>query len=138
MPSSELKEIKKQLIDLYLCVKVRKSEEIEKLTSENIDSERQDLKNLPLTDIINYIQNSIDVLVELRANEKYEQKMEILESKDKYINYEDPKDANGLKLYEGMLIKIEGDLRNHIRVIKIIYIILILYLKLFIYSTNKN
>ena len=138
MPSSELKEIKKQLIDLYLCVKVRKSEEIEKLTSENIDSERQDLKNLPLTDIINYIQNSIDVLVELRANEKYEQKMEILESKDKYINYEDPKDANGLKLYEGMLIKIEGDLRNHIRVIKIIYIILILYLKLFIYSMNKN
>ena len=138
MPSSELKEIKKQLIDLYLCVKVRKSEEIEKLTSESIDSERQDLKNLPLTDIINYIQNSIDVLVELRANEKYEQKMEILESKDKYINYEDPKDANGLKLYEGMLIKIEGDLRNHIRVIKIIYIILILYLKLFIYSTNKN
>ena len=119
MPSSELKEIKKQLIDLYLCVKVRKSEEIEKLTSENIDSERQDLKNLPLTDIINYIQNSIDVLVELRANEKYEQKMEILESKDKYINYEDPKDANGLKLYECMLIKIEGDLRNHIRVIKL-------------------
>ena len=44
--------------------------------------------------------------------------MEILESKDKYMNYEDPKDANGLKLYEGMLIKIEGDLRNHIRVIK--------------------
>jgi len=51
--SSELKEIKKQLIDLYLCVKVRKSEEIEKLTSENVDSERNNLKNLSLTDIMN-------------------------------------------------------------------------------------
>ena len=119
MSSSELKEIKKQLIDLYLCVKVRKSEEIEKLTSENVDSERENLKNLSLIDIMNYIQNSIDVLVDLKANEKYEQKLEADESKDKYINYEDPKDANGLKLYEGMLIKVEGDLRNHIRVIKL-------------------
>ena len=119
MSLSEIKEIKKQLIDLYLCVKVRKSEEIEKLTSENVNSERQNLKNLPLTDIINYIQSSIDVLVDLKANEKYEQKIQNDESKDKYINYEDPKDANGLKLYEGMLIKIEGDLRNHIRVTKL-------------------
>ena len=72
-----------------------------------------------MIDIINYIQNSIDVLVELRANEKYEEKLQNDELKDNYINYEDPRDANGLKLYEGMLIKIEGDLRSHIRVIKI-------------------
>ena len=115
----ELKEIKEQLIDLYLCVKVRKSEEIEKLTSDNVNLERQSLKNLRSTEIINYIRNSIDVLVDLKATEKYEQKIQNDESKDKYINYEDPKDANGLKLYEGMLIKIEGDLRNHIRVTKI-------------------
>jgi hypothetical protein len=131
MSRSELNEIKNQLIDLYLCVKVRKSEEIEKLTSENVNSERKNLKNLPLTDIINYIQNSIDVLVDLRANEKYEKKLESDESKDKYVNYEDPTDANGLKLYEGMLIKVEGDLRNHIRVILNIY-------NFFIISMNKN
>ena len=131
MSHSEMNEIKKALIDLYLCVKVRKSEEIEKLTSENVNSERKNLKNLPLTDIINYIQNSIDVLVDLRANEKYEKKMESDESKDKYVNYEDPTDANGLKLYEGMLIKVEGDLRNHIRVILNIY-------NFFIISMNKN
>lgn len=133
MSQSELKEIKKQLIDLYLCVKVRKNEDIEKLTSDNVDSERENLKNLTLTDIINYIQNSIDCLVDLRANEKYQEKIESDESKDKYINYEDPKDANGLKLYEGMLIKVEGDLRNHIRVTLIF--IINLYFK---FSTSKN
>ena len=122
MSMSDIKEIRRQLIDLYLCVKVRKSEEIEKLTSENVDEERRNLKYLPLVDIINYIQNSIDVLVDLRASEKYQQKLEEDENKDKYINYEDPKDANGLKLYEGMLIKIESDLRNHIRVINIFLI----------------
>jgi hypothetical protein len=133
MSQSEIKEIKKQLIDLYLCVKVRKNEDIEKLTSDNVDSERENLKNLTLTDIINYIQNSIDCLVDLRANEKYQEKIERDESKDKYINYEDPKDANGLKLYEGMLIKVEGDLRNHIRVTLIF--IINLYFK---FSTSKN
>ena len=122
MSMPEIKEIRRQLIDLYLCVKVRKSEEIEKLTSENVDEERRNLKHLPLIDIINYIQNSIDVLVDLRASEKYQQKLEEDENKDNYINNEDPKDANGLKLYEGMLIKIEGDLRNHIRVINIFII----------------
>ena len=133
MSQLELKEIKKQLIDLYLCVKVRKNEDIEKLTSDNVDSEREDLKNLTLTDIVDYIQNSIDCLVDLKANEKYQEKIENDESKDKYINYEDPKDANGLKLYEGMLIKVEGDLRNHIRVTLIF--IINLYFK---FSTSKN
>jgi hypothetical protein len=123
MSLSEIKEIKKQLIDLYLSVKVRKSEEIDQLTSEDVDRERQNLKHLSLLSIINYIQNSIDILVDLRANEKYEQKLEKEESKDHYINYEDPNDANGLKLYEGMLIKLEGDLRSHIRVINIFYLI---------------
>ena len=133
MSQSEIKEIKKQLIDLYLCVKVRKNEDIEKLTSDNVDSERENLKNLTLKDIISYIQNSIDCLVDLKANEKYQEKIENDESKDKYINCEDPKDANGLKLYEGMLIKVEGDLRNHIRVTLIF--IINLYFK---FSTSKN
>ena len=133
MSQSELKIITKQLIDLYLCVKVRKNDDIEKLTSENVDSERENLKNLKLTDIINYIQNSIDCLVDIRANEKYQEKIENDESKDNYINYEDPKDSNGLKLYEGMLIKMEGDLRNHIRVI----LIFIINLN-FKFSMSKN
>ncbi len=117
MSSNEIKEIKDLLIDLYLSVKVRKSEEIETLLPENIDLERNIIKHLPVIDIIGYIQNSIDTLVELRANDLYEQKIEKEESKSKYINYENPEDANGLKLYEGMLIKAEGDLRNHIKVI---------------------
>ena len=132
MSLSEIKEIKKQLIDLYLSVKVRKSEEIEQLTSEDVDRERQNLKHLSLISIMNYIQNSIDILVDLRANEKYEEKLEKEESKDNYINKEDPKDSNGLKLYEGMLIKLEGDLRSHIRVIYNFYNFFL------IFRMNKN
>ena len=107
MSSSEIKEIKKQLIDLYLSVKVRKSDEIDNMTSEDVDKERKGLKNYSLLKILNYIQNSIDILVDLRANEKYEQKLEQDELKNNYINYKDPKDANDMKLYEGMIIKLK-------------------------------
>ena len=120
-------EIKNQLIDLYLSVKVRKSEDIKNITEEYINNERDNLKNIPIIDIINYIQNSIDILVEMRATEKYEEKLKKDEEKDKYINKEDPKDSNGLKLYEGMLIEAEKNIRGHIRVRKNFILYLTVY-----------
>ena len=109
-------DIRSQLTDLYLSVKVRKSEEINDINEDIIDKERENMKKLPLTDIINYIKNSIDTLIELKAIEKYEQKLEKDEENKNYINQEDPNDLNGLKLYEGMLIAAEKNIRSHIRV----------------------
>ena len=108
--------IREQLTDLYLSVKVRKTEEINEINNEIIKNEREGLKKIPLIDIINYIQNSIDTLVEIRAFEKYEQKLQQDEENKNYINKEDPNDYNGLQLYEGMLIEAEKNIRNHIRV----------------------
>ena len=108
--------IRELLSDLYLSVKVRKTEEINNISDEMINNEREKLKKIPLSDIINYIQNSIDTLVEIRAFEKYEQKLKKDEENKYYINEEDPNDKNGLKLYEGMLIEAEKNIRNHIRV----------------------
>ena len=109
-------DLREQLTDLYLSVKVRKTDEINEINDEIIDNERESLKKIPLTDLINYIQNSIDTLVELKASEKYEQKLEKEEEIKNYVNEEDPNDANGLKLYEGMLIQAEKNIRSHIRV----------------------
>ena len=117
-------KIRAQLIDLYLSVKVRKTEEINYINDDTINKERQNLKKIPLSDIINYIQSSIDTLVDLRATEKYEQKLEKDEEIKNYVNEEDPNDSNGLKLYEGMLIQAEKNIRNHIRVSNKIIIII--------------
>ncbi len=119
-------EIKNQLIELYLFLKIRKSDEIEKITKEDIENEKNNLNNLPINDIINYIKNSIETLIELKACEKYEEKILNDESKKFYHNPEDKNDENGLILYEGMLIKAEKDIRKHIRVNK--YIIYKYYL----------
>ena len=118
-------EIKNKLIELYLFLKIRKSEDLENITKEDIENERDSLIILPTIEIINYIKESIETLIELKACEKYEEKIFIDESRKKYHNTEDKNDENGLMLYEGMLIKAEKDIRKHIRVI-ILYLIYLL------------
>jgi len=115
-------DIKNKLIELYLFLKIRKSEELENITREDIENEKDSLDILPTIDIINYIKESIETLIELKACEKYEEKILNDEYKKKYRNTEDKNDENGLILYEGMLIKAEKDIRKHIRVI-ILYLI---------------
>ena len=118
-------EIKNKLIDLYLFLKIRKSEELDNITKEDIKNEKDSLFVLPTTDIINYIKDSIEALIELKACEKYEEQILNDESKKKYRNTEDKNDENGLMLYEGMLIQAEKDIRKHIRV-NILYLIYLL------------
>ena len=55
-------------------------------------------------------------MIDIKVNEKYEQKLEEDEKKEKYKNLNDSKDENGLILYEGLLIKAEKDIREHIKV----------------------
>lgn len=57
-------------------------------------------------------------MIDIKVNEKYEQKLEEDEKKEKYKNLNDSKDENGLILYEGLLIKAEKDIREHIKVKK--------------------
>ena len=68
-------EIKKALIDLYLGVKVRKISEINNMPNELMLEEEDFLEKLPIMDIINYISNSIDILSDLKAQEKYDEKI---------------------------------------------------------------
>ena len=112
-----LNEVKKALINLYFGVKVRKLEEIKNLSDDSIKQEEKTLDKLPPLDIINYISNSIETIIAIKVEEQYEQKILEDEEKEKYKNINDiENDPNGLKLYEGMLIKAESDIRSHIRV----------------------
>ena len=113
-------EIKNALIELYLGIKIRKITEINNITENLIIEEKNNLNKLPILEIINYISSSFEILADIKAQEKYEKKIieDEINQKEKYYNSENEEDANGLKLYEGMLIKAESDIRNHIRVRK--------------------
>ena len=134
-----LEQLRDQLIDLYLYIKVRNSEDIKNLTQDHLNNERKSLKKLTIFYIINYIQNSIDVLVELKLIEKMKEQLKLEESKKSFKNLEDPNDLNGLKLYEGMLIDAEKKIRNHIRVrTNILFINILQNNNLLIFRMNKN
>ena len=110
-------DIKKALIDLYFDLKIRRWKDMDKITNDIIKTEKEKLYKLPIMDIINYIKNSIEILSEIKAQEKYDEKILEDEKKEKYKNINDlENDPNGLKLFEGMLIKAESDIRAHIRV----------------------
>lgn len=111
-----LKEIKNALIELYEGFKIRKTEELENLTDKTIQEEKNKLNKLPVLDLINYISNSFEILSEIKAQQKYEDKLFEDAKKDNYYNYENIADSNGLKLYEGMLIRAEANNRNNIGV----------------------
>ena len=109
-------ETKNALIELYLGFKIRKREELDNLTDNTIQEEKNRLGKLPILDLINYISNSFEILSEIKAEERYKEKLLEDAKKDNYYNYENSEDSNGLKLYEGMLIKAESNNRNHIGV----------------------
>ena len=122
-----INEIQNRLIEMYLTVKIRKMDDVknkffiikwklDKITDLFLEKESNKLKKIPILELINYISNSIEILAELKAEEKYQQKLKIEEEREKYKNINDQNDINGLKLYEDLLIKAEKDIRAHIRV----------------------
>ena len=111
-----LNKIKNALIDLYLGFKIRKREDLYNLTDNIIEEEKNKLNKLPILELINYISNSFEILLELKAKEKYEEKLIEDAKKDNFFNYENFEDSKGFKLYEGMLIKAESNNRNYIGV----------------------
>lgn len=105
MPIEEVERAKDLLIKLYINLKIQKNENIEK-KEDKISQEKQQLKKLSLLDLIKFISNYINCLLEI-----------------KNMNNELIKDENEekplYKQYEELLIKAENDIRKHIKVSRI-------------------
>ena len=120
MPNDEMDRAKSLLVNMYLDLKTIKKEEIENANEEKISEEKQRIKKLSLIDLINYISKKINILVEIKANFKYEEKMK----KEKESESEDEQNTKKSLAgqYEELLIKAENDIRKHIKV-SIIFLI---------------
>ena len=67
---SELDKVKIELINLYLNIKIRTQEEVNSLTEDNIVQETENIINLPLLDLIEYIKSTIDIIVSIKVESK--------------------------------------------------------------------
>ena len=100
---SELDKVKIELINLYLNIKIRTQEEVNSLTEDNIVQETENIINLPLLDLIEYIKSTIDIIVSIKV-----------ESKVNDYRTQLNEDINAATEYETLLQKLESSLRQHI------------------------
>ena len=107
MPNEEIERAKELLSKIYINLKHYKKENNE-LTEEKIEKERKYIESISITDLINFISNYVNTLLEIK-NENIESILE--ENKDEKPLY---------KQYEELLIKAENDIRKHIKVNKYI------------------
>ena len=125
MPNEEKDRAKNLLVKMYLELKMWKKEKIEDITNAKIIEEKEQLKKLSLIDLINYISNNINILIEIKSNLKYEEKIRKEREEENENNDEGAKNLS--KQYEELLIKAENDIRKHIkvRIIFLTYFIII-------------
>ena len=100
---SELDKVKLELINLYLNIKIRTQDEVNSLTEENLLLETENIFSLPISDIIEYIKSTIDIIVSIRVDTKINDYKNSLNE-----------DSNTATKYETLLQKLESSLRQHI------------------------
>ena len=110
-------ELKLSIIDLYQNVKIRKRSDTKLLDKTFLDKEKASLISISPKVLIEYIRTHLNLLVDIKVNEKISK----LENNPmEYISYygsEIP--SNG---YEKLLRRYEGDIRNYIRMVNILKI----------------
>ncbi len=85
-----------------------------------MDGEREYLKKLSPFVIIEYIKNSIEILINLKVEERLESEKNNIEKNKILIgeDYLNDKEIQNENSYEILLRKHESDIRNHIKVIR--------------------
>lgn len=105
-------DIQNALIDLYLNVKIRSSEELRDFTSEKLEDERQTLKDAKPLLLVDYIRTSVEILVSMRKDED----ALVCGKEESVLNASVLSLKEVPKPYEEQLQKLEEEVRSHIRV----------------------
>lgn len=66
---SSAKMVRKAILDLYLNVKIRSQDEIAGMDEGAIESEKKKLEPMDTIDIIDYIKQSVEILMHMRIEE---------------------------------------------------------------------
>ena len=112
-----IEELKLSIIDLYQKVKIRKKSDSKLLDKSFFEKEKASLISISPKLLIEYINIHLNLLVDIKVNEKISK----LEKKPmEYITYygtEIPSND-----YEKLLRRYEGDIRNYIRMVNFLKI----------------
>ena len=121
MPDESISLIREKLIDLYLEIKIRKTEEVYYLLNLNnlfiqqivnisdqiLENNRKSLEKIPILEIINYIRTSLYIIIQIKIKEELEKNKDDNAKKKIW-------EENAAEDYETLLRKEEAEIRQHI------------------------
>ena len=121
MPEESFSLIREKLIDLYLEIKIRKTEEVYYLLNLNnlfiqqivnisdqiLENNRKSLEKIPIIEIINYIRTSLYIIIQIKIKEELEKNKDDNTKKKIW-------EENAAEDYETLLRKEEAEIRQHI------------------------
>ena len=108
---NNIEKIHFALIDLYQRVKIRKESEAKLIDLEFINSEKEKLKKVSCLDLILYIKTHLELLINIKVNEKIK---DFKIHPEKIASFFGTDDVNSD--YEMLLRRYENDIRNYIKV----------------------
>ena len=118
-------ELKLSIIDLYQRIKIRKKSDTKIIDKNFLDQEKKLLTSISPKVLIEYIKIHLNLLIDIKVNEKLSK---IEKNPMEFVSY------NGSEIpsnnYEKLLRRYEGDIRNYIRMVNI--------LKIHIDDLNQN
>jgi hypothetical protein len=124
----DMNALREAVTDLYLDVKIRSSDEIDKYDTIEFSRERDKLDLLSVSNIVEYIKASIEILMNMKLDESGRKipENEYRPSSRPFFKKNDKptegthksysSDYDPPKEYENVIQKLEADIRNHIRV----------------------
>ena len=117
--STSEKSIQEAVIDLYLNVKVRKQDDVrtqliklDRFEKNSLEKEKEKLQKTNPILIIDYIKSSLEILIKMKVQDKL-QSVTQLGSCEEFTDSE-------INIYEKEFRHLEAEIRNHIRVRRII------------------
>ena len=119
--NTTMENLKDALVDLYLKVKVRSSEEIENYNSSQMQVEKRELEDTSGIVLIEYIRQNVEILLNIKSDQdensvsEHEKSLaypEFFSQASSIMSHHSKLNTEG---YEKIIQKLEGDVRNHIR-----------------------
>ena len=111
------KTLEESIIDLYLSLKVRKNEDVMIFSQKfNPEAEREKLRNTNSKLVIEYIKSSIDIVINIKVEERINDLNAKLALKEQSCEISSIEECEPINEYEASLRHLEGEIRNHIKV----------------------
>lgn len=65
----ELNELKEAIVELYLAIKIRSTEELDQITDKVLEEEKQKLEQVSGFQVLEYVRTSIEIIMNLKIED---------------------------------------------------------------------